>query len=318
MTVPPELADRFRRDLARVWPQASEPGARFGLAVSGGGDSMGMLLLAHAVLADRIAVATVDHGLRPESAAEADLVARLCRSLGVPHDTLQVTPKSGNVQDRARAARYEALAKWCRREGLCALATAHQLDDQAETLVMRLNRGSGLAGLAGVRARGVFADADLLVVRPLLGWRRAVLVKVAEAAGVEPVRDPSNEDSRFERVRVRRALAEADWLDPIMLARSAEMLGEAECYVAQRIDAAFAERVTLSEGGARLTPGQSDFEAAELAARIIGRFGGAVSRSEVAALVARLRRGENASLGGVLARVRDGVWEFAAEPPRRS
>lgn len=316
MSVSPELADRFRRDLAQLWPQASESGARLGLAVSGGGDSLGLLLLAHAVLPDRIAVATVDHGLRPESAAEAQLVARLCRSLGLPHETLHVVLEPGNIQDRARAARYEALAAWCQRNALWALATAHQLDDQAETLVMRLNRGSGLAGLAGVRARGVAHNADLLVVRPLLGWRRSELAEVTARAGVEAACDPSNEDSRYERVRVRKALSGTDWLDPVMLARSAALLGEAEAYVAQRIDAAFAEWVFLSDGEGRLTPGQSDFEATELAGRIIARLGGVVSRSEVATLVARLRRGENASLGGVLAKAREGEWLFVAEPPR--
>ena len=188
-------------------------------------------------------------------------------------------------------------------------------DDQAETLVMRLNRGSGLAGLAGVRARGVAPDADLLVVRPLLGWRRSELAKVVETARVEPARDPSNEDSRYERVRIRKALAEADWLDSVMLARSAAMLGEAEAYVAQRIDAAFQEWVFWADGEARLTPGQSDFEATELAGRIIARLGGIVLRSDVATLVARLRRGENASLGGVLARPESEAWLFTLEPP---
>lgn len=316
MTVRPELADRFRRDLARLWPQALEPGARLGLAVSGGGDSLGLLLLAHAVLPRQIAVATVDHGLRPESAAECESVAGLCHKLDVPHATLKVTLAAGNVQDRARAARYEALAQWCRRNELWALATAHQLDDQAETLVMRLNRGSGLAGLAGVRARGVAPDANLLVVRPLLAWRRSELAQVVESAGISPACDPSNEDIGFERVRIRKALAEAAWLDPVMLARSAGLLGDAEAYVLQRIDAAFQERASLTAGEARLTPGQSDFEAIELAGRIIARLGGIASRSEVAALVARLRRGKNASLGGVLARVVGAEWRFAPEPAR--
>ena len=316
MRVSPELADRFRRDLEQLWPQAAESGARLGLAVSGGGDSLALLLLAHAVLPRQIAVATVDHGLRSKSAGEAEFVAGLCRELGVPHETLPVTLAAGNLQDRARAARYDALAGWCRRNELWALATAHQLDDQAETLVMRLNRGSGLAGLAGVRTRSMAPDADLLVVRPLLRWRRAELAAVLEAAGIVPVSDPSNEDDRYDRVRIRQALAEAKWLDPVMLARSATMLGEAEAYVAQRIDAAFAEWVMLSDGEARLTPGQSDFEATELAGRVIARLGGTASRSEVATLVERLRLGENASLGGVLARVRGGEWVFAAEPPR--
>lgn len=318
MSIAPELVDRFRRDLTAVWPGAFESAERLGLAVSGGGDSLALLVLAHAVIPDRIMAATVDHGLRSESGQEAAMVARLCGDLGVPHDILAVTLDAGNVQERARAARYRALADWCARRGLWASATAHQLDDQAETIVMRLNRGSGLAGLAGVRSRGILPGAGLLVLRPLLGWRRAELADLVEKAGFVPARDASNEDIRFDRIRVRRALAETDWLDPVMLARSAALLGDAEAYVNERIESAFAEWVTLSEEGARLVPGQSEYEAVELCARIIADFGGAAARSDVAGLVARLRKGENASLAGVLARVVDGNWMFAAEPPRRS
>lgn len=318
MSVTPDRVDRFRRDLAAVWPQADDSDARLGLAVSGGGDSMALLLLAHAVLPERIAVATVDHGLRPESAGEAAVVAEACRNLGVPHESLRVTVADGNLQDRARTARYAALAGWCRANRLWALATAHQLDDQAETLAMRLNRGSGLAGLAGVRSRGVLPDANLLVLRPLLGWRRAELEAVTEGSGFAPVADPSNADTRFERVRMRQALAEADWLDSAGLARSAAMLGEAEAYVSQRIDAAFEEWVQMAGGEARLSPGQSDFEAVELVLRIIARLGGSPTRADAATLVVRLRRGENASLGGVLAKVAGGDWVFAPEPPRRA
>lgn len=318
MTPAPELVDRFRRDLAAIWARAFASDARLGLAVSGGGDSVALLLLAHAALPGRIAVATVDHGLRPESADEAAMVAALCGRLGVPHETIAVTLAAGNLQDRARTARYAALAGWCRRNGLWALATAHQRDDQAETLVMRLNRGSGLAGLAGVRARGVLDEADLLVLRPLLAWRRAELADIVAAAGVTAVSDPSNEDARFDRVRIRQALAGAGWLDPAMLARSAALLGEAEAYVTERIDAAYAQWAVPGEGEVRLSPGQSDFEAVEIADRIIADFGGSVSRSDIAALVARLRRGENASLGGVLVRVVEGDWVFAPEPLRKT
>ena len=318
MTLAPELVDRFRTDLARIWPQAESSDARLGLAVSGGSDSLALLLLAHAILPDRIAVATVDHGLREESVAEAASVAQLCAGMGVPHEVLTVSVDAGNVQDRARAARYEALAAWCRRHELGALATAHQLDDQVETLVMRLNRGSGLAGLAGVRARGVLQNPDLLVLRPLLGWRRSELAEVVASARIEAAHDPSNEDGRFDRIRVRRALADADWLDPVRLARSAALLGEAEAYLTERIDSAFESRVALTEGEARLTPGQSDFEALELAGRIIAHFGGTAARSDLAALVARLRRGENASLCGVLVQDVGGDWVFALEPPRRT
>jgi len=286
------------------------------VAVSGGPDSLALLLLAQAGLAGQVEAATVDHGLRAESPGEAAMVAEICRRLGVSHETLTVTVPEGNVQDRARSVRYAALAGWCARRGLAALATGHQLDDQAETLVMRLNRGSGLAGLAGVRARGSVPESRIVLLRPLLGWRRAELEAIVAGAEIDPARDPSNDDPSFDRVAVRKALAAADWLDPEALARSAAHLGEAESYLDASIEAAWNERVSRDEAGLRFAPGPSDFEAGELARRIIVALGGEARRGDVAALVARLRRGENASLGGVLARPMGETWLFTAEPPR--
>lgn len=286
--------------------------------MSGGPDSLALLLLAQSALPARIEAATVDHGLRPESANEAAMVAEICRSLGVPHEALPIAVPKGNLQDRARTARYAALGEWCAGRDLAALATGHQCDDQAETLVMRLNRGSGLAGLAGVRARGTVPGRALPLVRPLLEWRRTELDAIVAAAGLVPARDRSNEDESFDRVRIRKALAGAGWLDPAALSRSAAYLGEAESYLRTRIDEAWSDRVSAEGKVIRFTPGGSDFEACEIARRIIASFGGTARRSDIAAMVARLRRGENASLGGVLAQVRNGEWQFGLEPPRNA
>jgi len=123
------------------------PVSRLGLAVSGGGDSMALLRLAvewAAKLGVKPAVATVDHGLRPEAADEAQFVAQTCTQLGVPHFVLTVTaPIEGNLQQAARYARYDLLADWFDQEKLDAIALGHTQDDQAETFVMRLlGRGS--------------------------------------------------------------------------------------------------------------------------------------------------------------------------------
>lgn len=289
-----------------------------GLAVSGGPDSLALLLLATAALPGHVEAATIDHGLRPESAAEAAMVEGVCADLGVPHETIAVTVARGNLQDRARAARYAALGEWCGRRGLAALATGHQRDDQAETLLMRLNRGSGFAGLAGVRARGRVPVSDRPLLRPLLGWSRTELADVVATSGLEPGRDPSNEDEQFDRVRVRRALAEADWLDPDGLARSAALLAEVEDFVSESIAELTKRQVRRLETGFALAPPPSDLAATELCMGLIADLGSRVSRSEAAGLVARLRRGHNASLGGTLARVEGGEWVFAPEPPRRS
>jgi len=218
------LTARFAADIAPLWPGEGT----LGLAVSGGPDSLALLLLAHAALPGRIAAATVDHGLRPANADEAAMVAALCARLGVPHATLPVTLAEGNVQAEARAARYAALAEWMGANGLTALATAHHADDQAETLLLRLNRGSGVAGLAGVRARGQVPGTRLPLVRPLLGWRRAELAQVVTAAALVAADDPSNRDDRFDRARLRKALAEAGWIDVPALAASAAHIADAD------------------------------------------------------------------------------------------
>ena len=219
------LVDRFRSDLDTL----IDPGTRFGVAVSGGPDSLALLLLAASARPGEFEAATVDHGLRPESAAEAKMVADLCEEMDVPHAILAIEwdlPPASAIQEQARAVRYGALAAWMHDREIGALLTAHHLDDQAETLVMRLNRGSGVRGLAGMRRKSkVPGYPDLALLRPLLSWRRAELERICSEAGVEPVSDPSNLDERFERVRIRQALAAADWLDPEALARSAENLG---------------------------------------------------------------------------------------------
>jgi len=219
------LVDRFRADLDTL----IDPGTRFGVAVSGGPDSLALLLLAESARPGEFEAATVDHGLRPESAAEAKMVADLCEEMDVPHAILAIEwdlPPASAIQEQARAVRYGAIAAWMHDRDIGALLTAHHLDDQAETLVMRLNRGSGVRGLAGMRRKSkVPGYPDLALLRPLLSWRRAELERICSEAGVKPISDPSNLDERFERVRIRRALAAADWLDPEALARSAENLG---------------------------------------------------------------------------------------------
>ncbi|MGE0845328.1 MAG: tRNA lysidine(34) synthetase TilS [Flavobacteriaceae bacterium] len=175
------------------------------LAVSGGPDSLALM---HAAVAafptKRIAAATVDHGLRPEAAAEADFVAARAASLGIAHFTLRLdAPPRRAVQASARHGRYRLLAALARREGFSAIVTAHHAGDQAETVAMRIARGSGLAGLAGIRAHSAFDGVR--VMRPLLGIAPEELREIALGFG-PVVDDPSNADTRFERVRVRRAL----------------------------------------------------------------------------------------------------------------
>jgi tRNA(Ile)-lysidine synthase len=311
----PECVERFRADLEALTGPAP---ALLGVAVSGGPDSLALLLLAQAAFPGAVSAATVDHRLRPESADEAAFVHDVCAGLGVPHFILAADQAiAGNVQSGARALRYRLLAHWAAAGGTGWLLTAHHRDDQAETLLMRLQRGAGLAGLAGIRAR---TDIEgLKVVRPLLGWRRAALAELVAAAGLAAVEDPSNEDERYDRARLRRRLVETDWIDPAPLARSAEALAEADAALEWSLERLIAERAEAAPGGLAFDPAGVP---AELRRRVLLRLlsllvpadpprGDAVQR-----LLATLDAGGTATLAGV--KCEGGpIWRFTPAPPRR-
>jgi tRNA(Ile)-lysidine synthase len=316
------LVDRFRADLDAL----IAPGARLGLAVSGGPDSLAMLLLAAAARPGEVEAATVDHGLRPESRAEADMVATLCEKLGAPHATLAIEwdlPPTSAIQEQARAVRYGALAAWLRDRELEALLTGHHLDDQAETMLMRLNRGSGVRGLAGMRRRSPLpGDPGQLLLRPLLGWRRSELEGICAMAGVIPVIDPSNDDSKFERVRIRRGLANADWLDQQGIARSAGHCADANEAIEWAAGIEWTRSVATREDEIIYRPSGTP---AEIVRRIVGRTvaelgtegePGDLKGRELDRLITDLEAGKTASLRGV--RCSGGPeWRFTPAAKRR-
>lgn len=178
------------------------------LAVSGGGDSIALAWLA-ASWRKRLIAFVVDHGLRPEFAAEAASALKTLSTLGIPAELLKVQdlPYGSALARRARDARYETLIRACRRVGAVDLLVAHQADDQVETVAMRQKRGSGpgLSGMAWVSERD-----DVRIVRPLLGYSRQALRNTLRQAGLSWCDDPSNENERAERVRVRKHLASAE------------------------------------------------------------------------------------------------------------
>lgn len=226
----PSLDQRFADAMgAALGPEFP---ADIGLAVSGGGDSMAMLTLAHNWThrwGVRLWVVTVDHGLRPEAAAEAALVRDTCAELGWPHATLRWHwDGQGNLMDAARRGRLSLIGRW--RGGLPAVLFAHTRDDVAETFLMRLARGSGVDGLSamapvrgirdaappapltedeccGNRPPGIAADG-FRVVRPCLDMGREELRHYLRVLKGRWVDDPSNEDPHYDRARVRKLLAE--------------------------------------------------------------------------------------------------------------
>jgi tRNA(Ile)-lysidine synthase len=198
------------------------------LAVSGGADSTALLHLVHgwsgnqARASGSIVAVTVDHGLRPEARTEADEVARQAGALGIAHRIVRwegPRPASG-LQAAARAARYRLLSEIARdriadlgSDASAAIVTAHTADDQAETFLMRLARGSGVDGLASIPPHGNLAidgreaaPTTIKLHRPFLGVPRRRLLATLAARSIPFSDDPSNRDRRFERVRVREAL----------------------------------------------------------------------------------------------------------------
>jgi tRNA(Ile)-lysidine synthase len=316
MTPAADAVQRFAADLDALVPA----GERVGIAVSGGPDSLALLLLSAAARPALIGAATVDHGLRSESRAEAEMVASLCATLGVPHAILPADwteLPSANIQAEARTMRYRLLADWAENQDLPALATAHHADDQAETLLMRLARGSGVRGLGGTRARRKLTEAVALV-RPLLGWRKSELVAIVETAGLDAVDDPSNRDPKHDRSRVRQALERSDWADPARLAASASALRDAD----EALDWALAPLIAsrIRQDGDALVIDPFDLPR-ELKRRLL-----ASAFAELAApaprgpdlmrALAALDRSETVTLSGL--KLQGGEqWRLSVEPPRR-
>jgi tRNA(Ile)-lysidine synthase len=311
----PAVVGRFAADL-----DALTTGEGLAVAVSGGADSLALLLLAQAARPGAVVAATVNHGLRPEAADEAAEVARICGDLGVEHAVLTVRVAAGGagLQGEAREARYAALEAWARERGARALATAHHLDDQAETVLMRLARGAGVNGLQGVRPSRALGDG-LMLVRPLLGWRKRELEAIIAAAGLTPADDPANADPRFDRTRARGLLA-GGWPAPERVAATAARARDAEAALGWTTRWLAGERLREERDGVSIHVGDLP---RELRRRLLlaglGRLVPAheARGDEIDRLLDRLSSGEVSTLAGV--RVAPGPrWRLTLAPPRRS
>ncbi len=256
------------------------------LAVSGGPDSTALMVLAARWRAARkghkpkLVAVTVDHGLREESKSEAAQVARLARKLKIAHRTLRWIGKkpATGLQQAARAARYRLLAQAARKERATHVLTAHTRDDQAETVLIRMARGSGLTGLAAMQRVAALpgtGQGELVLVRPLLDIAKERLIATLKAAEIPYAEDPSNRDPRFTRARLRGlmgALA-AEGLTAARLAQLAGRLRRAEGALAAATDRAAAEleRPGAVAGGLAYDAGGLARLPAEIALRLIGR-----------------------------------------------
>jgi tRNA(Ile)-lysidine synthase len=303
------------------------------IAVSGGPDSTALLLMAAEWATrrrTRIEAATVDHGLRPESADEAKAVAALAARLGVSHRILQwkgVKPTS-RLQERAREARYRLLVDHAKAIGADALLTAHHADDQAETVLFRLLRGSGVAGLRGMELTTM--REGMTIARPLIGLKKRDLVAFANARGAPFVDDPSNADPRFARTRLRALLARLgeEGLDAEALDRLARRAGETEQALAH-----LTIEVEARLGADEAIDARSLYAAPiaivqRILSRRIAAAGGrdpsriGLEKIEALALALhdalRERRAHAANVGGALVRLTvKGRLSFAPEPARK-
>jgi len=284
----------FARLMAPFAPFESYP--HLVVAVSGGADSMALALLADGWARDRdgkITALTVDHRLRPDSAAEAARVATWLGRRGIAHATLvrDGPAPRGDVQAAAREARYGLLEAWCAAHGVLHLLTGHQREDQAETVLLRLARGSGLDGLAGMAA--LTEHAQCRVLRPLLGQRRTRLADTLVALGQAWIDDPSNRNPTFARARLRRAeafLAE-EGLGAERLAATASRLGRARAAIEPVVAALLARAVWFHPAGfAWLAPAELGVAPDEIGLRALATLLASVAGASYPPRLASIER----------------------------
>ncbi|AEI38347.1 MAG: tRNA lysidine(34) synthetase TilS [Zymomonas mobilis subsp. pomaceae] len=314
-------AHRFHLALQHA-ASVSELG-KLGIAVSGGGDSLALLLLGYVSGFDVEAV-TVDHSLRQESAEEARFVAQICQQLAIPHQilTTQIEATGEGIQAAARIRRYALMAQWAKERQVTALMTAHHADDQAETLLMRAAHGSGIAGLAAIRPNVLFSaeGQTIRLLRPLLDFSRLELATIVEKAGLKAVSDPSNDNPHYDRTHFRRLLIAAPWIDRRKLANTARYCQQSEEALDWITQKEAAARIRLQGKGVRFDPEDLPIEILRrLVVLCLQRVGEKkqVRGTDLTRFIGFLQQGKKASLseiigeGGVL-------WRFYPAPPRKN
>lgn len=320
------------------------------LAVSGGPDSTALMVMAarwHKALKTKpkLIAVTVDHGLRAESKREAANVARLARKLGISHRLLRWTGRkpAAGLPQASRQARYAFLAKAARDAGAAHILTAHTLDDQAETVLIRLLRGSGMTGLGAMKKISVLPvsgqavvvrDDKLFIVRPLLDISKARLIATLRAAKIAFADDPTNRDPRFTRARLRGLMPQLakEGLDARRLSLLAQRLRRADAALEAvteqamnflAVGAAAPQKLAFEAGGFAILP-------TEISLRVLGRAvaaagdEGPVELAKLEALKSALEDAQKSgikrfrrSLAGAMVTLEQNKITVERAPPRR-
>jgi tRNA(Ile)-lysidine synthase len=294
----------FAAAMARVGP--FEPAPDLAVAVSGGADSLALTLLADRWARARggsVVALTVDHRLRPDSAAEAVRVGAWLAERGIRHEILVWAGPYPlhDLQAAARAARYRLLGQWCRQASRLHLLTAHHQDDQAETLILRLGRGSGLAGLAAMAP--IVEERHHRLLRPLLAVPSRRLRATLTALGQDWIEDPSNRNPAFARARVRaaRALFAETGLTPERLAETSRHLARARIVLEQLTERLLVAGAGLHPAGfALLAPQAFTAAADEIRLRALAAVIATIGGAEFPPRFERLERAAQALGGGTL------------------
>ncbi|WP_299655173.1 tRNA lysidine(34) synthetase TilS [uncultured Tateyamaria sp.] len=299
------------------------PPERIGVAVSGGGDSIALMAALVHYCRDasvELHVITVDHGLREEAKNEIALVTDLCARWNLPHHVEYWTgwDGQGNLQAIARDARYEIMADWAYANRIGCIALGHTADDQAETFIMRLARGSGVDGLSAMAARRV--HHGITWVRPFLEIERTALRQYLQAAGINWCEDPSNDSREFERVRVRDALTilgtlglRTDTLVEVSqhMSRAREALDWQTFLAAQEMAQVIHGVISIDLAKFRLLPQET---ARRLMVHTLNWTSQHVyppRKDPVARAIAAVRTGQTATLDGCQVSVENGmIWVF--------
>ncbi|APG62337.1 tRNA lysidine(34) synthetase TilS [Sphingorhabdus lutea] len=314
--IKPEISQKFLKNIVQLIPILGQDNNKLLIAVSGGPDSLALMLLAQHHFTGNVMAATIDHQLRSEAAQEADYVAQICSQIGMPHFIEKITvSRNANIQSSARAERYKALHRIADAQNGQWILTAHHADDQLETMMMRLARGSGIDGLSGVRPQ------NGNIIRPLLNFTKDELQQICDDAAIAPIIDPSNQNVDFDRVRFRNWLSQPQTpINAISAAQSAHALQQANDAISWSSDILWAQHHAQSNDIIMLKNMEKlpHIYQRRLVLRAISCIENDVKirGEQLSMIIENLLSMKKATIGDIIYYNKQSVWTFETAPKR--